>query len=230
MPADIDVRAVVPAYFHPAVDQPAWERLAGCASQIRLVVVNPADGPGRRPDPSYLAVLPMLRESIVDVAGYVDTAYGLRDAADVLDEVARYRDWYGITGLFLDQVSSGESHLGYYAALSQAARTAGVQQVAFNHGTHPAAGYADLADLLGTFEGPWRAYVEAQVPDWARFRRPEQLFHLVYSVPRQRHADAWALVAGRGAAGAFVTDHGGANPWDYLPPSLLDLSRAAPRR
>ena len=211
------VKAVVPAYFHPAVDGLAWARLARCAEMVRLVVLNVADGPGARPDPSYRDVLAALAGSTVDIAGYVDTAYAQRRSADVLGEVDRYRAWYGIDNVFLDQVSSSVPDLAYYAAVSQLARDAGVRTVAFNHGTHPVEGYAEHADLLGTFEGPWRAYAEARVPDWVRHRPADQFFHLVYSVPRALHPDVWTLVAHRGAGSAFVTDHGGSNPWDYLP-------------
>ncbi|MBO0869814.1 MAG: hypothetical protein J2P15_14740, partial [Micromonosporaceae bacterium] len=133
--------------------------------------------------------------------------------------------WYGIDAFFLDQVSGAPDQVGHYADLARRARALGARLVAFNHGTHPAPAYADHADLLGTFEGPWRSYVDLAVPDWVRSWSPERFFHLVYSVPLARHWDAYALAARRGAGCAFVTDHGGANPWDYLPEGLFDALR-----
>src|SRR5262245_375390 len=220
---DRGLRAVVPAYFHPAADPTGWARLARDAARVRLVVVNVADGPGARPTRSYMELMARLHQSTVDVAGYVDTGYGRRRLAHILAEVARYRDWYGIDAVFLDQVSSTEAQLCHYSALSARARAAGVRVMAFNHGTHPVEGYADQAELLGTFEGPWRAYADASVPDWVKGRPAEQFFHLVYSAPSALHAQVWELVASRGAGGGFVTDHGGANPWDYLPADLVRL-------
>ena len=222
------VRAVVPAYFHPVADPFAWERLAQHANAVRMVVLNVSDGPGDRPDPAFRPVLERLTEAGVTVAGYVDTDYGRRSIADALIEMGAYLDWYGLCAAFLDQVSSGHDDLDHYAILAEKARLLGVRLLAFNHGTHPVEEYADHAELLGTFEGPWRAYAETVVPNWVWSRPPEQFYHLLYSVPRARHAEACALVANRGAGGAFVTDHGGANPWDYLPDDLFPCLAASP--
>jgi Spherulation-specific family 4 len=216
------VRAVVPAYFHPTVHPDAWERLARSASTVRLVVLNVANGPGGGPDPVFLEPVARLREAGVDVAGYVDTNYGRRQADDALVDLERYVDWYELGSVVFDRVSSTEAHVDHYAALAQWARLFGAQMVAFNHGTHPVKAYADHADLLGTFEGTWGAYVDAKVPGWVRSLPAEQFYHLVYSVPPARVGDAYALAARRHAGGAYVTDHGGTNPWEYLPAASLD--------
>ena len=89
--------------------------------------------------------------------------------------------------------------------------------MALNHGAHPIESYADHADLLGTFEGPWSAYLELAVPRWVRSRPAEQFFHLVYGVPVASFADARWLAAHRRASYAYVTDRTGDNPWDCLP-------------
>ena len=218
-------RAVVPAYFHPAVNPDAWERLARCASMIRLVVLNVADGPGNGPERVFLDAVARLQGAGVAVAGYVDTNYGRRTTDDALVDIKRYLDWYGVTGVAFDQVSSIAGHVGHYAALAERARVFGAQVVAFNHGAHPVKAYAEHADLLGTFEGPWRAYVHASVPRWVRSRPAEQFYHLVYSVPQARLSDAYALLAQRHAGGAYVTDHGGSNPYEFLPAGLVDSVR-----
>ncbi len=221
MPAS-QLRAVVPAYFSPATDPVAWDRLARYAPLVRLVTVNVANGPGQQPNPRYRDVIARLRQSHVDVAGYVDTGYAQRRTDTVVAEVARYLDWYGVDAVFLDQVSSGWNHLDHYADLAGRVRAAGARLLAFNHGTYPVQEYSKLAELLGTFEGPWRSYMAARIPDWVRMWPAERFFHLVYSVPAARHGDVYGLVARRGADGAYVTERGGANPWDYLPDALFD--------
>src|SRR5215510_1464951 len=180
--------AVVPAYFHPVTDPTAWSRIVRGASMVRLVVINMANGPGERPDPRYRDVLDLLAQSSVDVAGYVDTDYARRDTDTALAEAAKYLDWYGVDAVFLDQVSTGTDQVDYYAKLSGRARGCGVRLLAFNHGTYPAAQYADHAELLGTFEGPWRTYAQTRAPSGIEPWRPERLFHLIYSVPAARHA------------------------------------------
>ena len=89
--------------------------------------------------------------------------------------------------------------------------------VAFNHGSHPVEAYAEHADLLGTFEGPWTTYLELTVPRWVRARPAGQFFHLLHSVPVSSFDEATWLAARRNAGGVFVTDQGGVNPWDRLP-------------
>jgi hypothetical protein len=213
---------LVPAYFHPAICPAAWALLAERAAHVRLIVLNPASGPGTEPDPAFAPAVDRLHAAGLTIAGYVDTNYGQRSAAEVVDEVRRYIDWYPVSGVFFDRVPSATQDLDHYADVTGRARAAGAQVVAFNHGVYPVEGYADQADLLGTFEGAWPAYVDFTVPRWARSRPAEQFFHLVYSVPPQCYGDAFMLAARRRAGCVYVTDHGGDNPWDRLPDGEFD--------
>jgi len=208
---------VVPAYFHPALYPDDWALLARRAEQIRLVVLNLANGPGTRPDDAFLPALAKLKDAGITVVGYVDTDYGRRDIGSALLEVNRYVDWYGVTGALFDRVSAGADELGHYAKLAARTRAIGLGTVAFNHGAHPFEGYVEHADLLGTFEGPWSAYLDAGIPRWIRSLPAERFYHLVFSVPRRYLGEALALARRRNAANAFVTNHGGSNPWRRLP-------------
>jgi Spherulation-specific family 4 len=210
-------RLVVPAYFHPQTHLTEWAMLAQRAPVIRLVILNVASGPGTQPDPAFLAVAEHLRSAGVPLAGYVDTSYGRRRVSVALDEVDRYRDWYQVTGVCFDQAAVETDAVGYYADVAAAARAMGVTDVMFNHGAHPARCYADHADILGTFEGPWSSYLRLTVPRWTRSLPDGTIYHVVHSVPPQRLADAHAL-AGRHRAGCvYVTQRTGANPYDGLP-------------
>lgn len=213
---------IVPAYFHPAVLPHQWELLARQAAQIRLVILNLASGPGPAPDTAFTPALARLRAAGVAVAGYVDTDYARRPAGEVLDDIDRYLDWYQVSGVFFDRAAADAGNLAHYAALSSSARQAGIQVIAYNHGTHPVEGYAEHADLLGTFEGPWPAYIDLSVPRWTRNWPQTRFFHLVYSVPPSSYGDAYLLAARRHAGCAYVTDANGDNPWDRLPGSEFD--------
>jgi len=81
---------VVPAYFHPAVAPRDWLALAALP-EVRLVVLNVADGPGERPEPAFADVLATLDEAGVAVAGYVDTDYGQRTDRAIRTDVDRAR-------------------------------------------------------------------------------------------------------------------------------------------
>jgi hypothetical protein len=213
---------IVPAYFHPSTHPAEWAWLAERAAQIRMIVLNLASGPGAQPDSAFFPVLDRLRSAGVTVAGYVDTDYGHRPAQAAMADLTRFVGWYQVGGVFFDRSAVAAEDVGYYADLARGARDTGVRLVAFNHGSHPAEAYADHADLLGTFEGPWTAYPELTVPRWVRARPAGQFFHLLHSVPVSSFDEATWLAARRNAGGALVTDQGGVNPWDRLPDGVLD--------
>lgn len=212
---------VVPAYFHPTARPDDWARLVDLAAHIRAVVLNIASGPGTAPDEAFDEPLAALFAAGVDVVGYVDTNYGRRAPADALAEVRKYRNWYGVTGVMFDRVSAGAEHVRPYARLVADARAVGARTVGFNHGTHPVENYADHADLLGTFEGPWPVYAASTIPRWVRARPADRFFHLVYALPSDRLQAALALLRTRHAANGCLTNQGGANPWRCLSAELV---------
>jgi hypothetical protein len=208
---------LVPAYFHPSLYPAEWAWLAERAAEIRMIVLNLASGPGSEPDAALFPVLDRLRSAGVTVAGYVDTDYGRRPASGAMADLTHFVAWYQVDGVFFDRAAVAAEDLGYYADLARNVRDTGVRLVAFNHGAHPIEAYAEHADLLGTFEGPWTAYLELTVPRWVRARPAGQFFHLLHSVPVSSFDDATWLAAQRHAGCAFVTDKSGVNPWDRLP-------------
>lgn len=215
-------RLVVPAYFHPALRPEEWSWLVEHPDQVRLVILNPASGPGARPDDLFVAVSRRLRAAGVSVAGYVDTDYGRRPRHAAVADIARYVEWFEVDGVLFDQVSSGAEQVGHYAELSRCARSMGLQTVMFNHGTHPIEDYAEHADILGTFEGPWHAYLGLAVPRWTRSLPPASFHHVVYAVPPDLLGEARVLASRRHAGNAYLTDAGGGNPYDRLPAGCVD--------
>lgn len=188
-------RLLIPAYFHPAAEPAAWTALGAAAPRLAAVVINPASGPGPARDPAYAGVLPGLRDT--RVLGYVDTDYGRRPHGRVVAEIAAYRRWYAVDGVFLDQAADDPAALPHYARLAVAARSLGASFLALNPGLPPDPAYLDLADLVVTFEGPWSAYGG---------READAGVHLVYAAP------ADALVHGYATPGTLP------NPWSVLGP------------
>jgi hypothetical protein len=210
-------RLVVPAYFHPAIHPDQWEWLAQHAAQVRLVVLNVANGPGAAPEAPFKEVTELLRSAGVPVIGYVDTNYGRRPARQIMTEMGFYLDWYGVNGVCLDRVAAATANLPYYGALTARLRKLGADVVFFNHGVHPDQAYADHADLLGTFEGPWQNYLRLNVPRWTTTRPAEKFYHVVHSVPPSRLGEAAQLATQRHVGSVYITDRGGSNPYDGLP-------------
>ena len=88
-------------------------------------------------------------------------------------------------------------------------RADGGGHLVFGHGTHPHPGYAELADQLVTFAGPWNDYRWSQVAEWTADHPPERFCHLVHGVPGQpsRRGAADRPLAGRGHV--YLTDRTG---------------------
>ncbi|RKS76926.1 spherulation-specific family 4 protein [Actinomadura pelletieri DSM 43383] len=203
----------VPAYFHPtALD---WTTVAD--PRLGAVVFNVDSGVGSVRDRAFTAVAQRMADAGVRLVGYVDTAYGTRPAREIEDEVTRYRKWYGIQMVFLDEVSSVPGHVVRYERIAAGVRRRGAEHIVFNHGTYPDSAYAELADLLVTFEGPWSAYQHVRAPAWATQMPAERFCHLVYAAPQAVLARALARAGRRNAGVVYVTDRAGVNPWSGLP-------------
>ncbi|MFF6912408.1 spherulation-specific family 4 protein [Streptomyces sp. NPDC012466] len=208
---------LVPYYEHPSVRPAEWDAIVAAAPRLYGVVLNPADGPGDRPDAAFAEVAARLRAAGVRVLGYADTDYGRRAANDVVRDLTRHRDWYGTDGAFLDQVPSGPERFEDYQKLAVAAWGVGCGTLVLNHGTAPHPCYARIADVLVTFEGPWDAY--RALPPRPRPGGPDvRLCHLVYDVPPG--ADAEGLARARGAAVHCAVPGTGDHPWGTLPYTL----------
>ncbi|MEU1216811.1 spherulation-specific family 4 protein [Streptomyces sp. NPDC005791] len=212
---------LIPLYVHPVVDPGAWHRLIAAADRTYAVVLNPADGPGGAPDPAFVSVAGALRGAGARLLGYVDTDYGTRPAAEVTADAARHREWYATDGCFLDRVPAAGDALPAFRRLVRTLRRQGASLVVLNPGVHPAPGYARIADLVVTFEGPWSTYVSAfSRPDWTARHAPERFCHLVYGVPEALAPLAVHTAHARGAAVSGPVSGEPPNPWARLTPVL----------
>jgi len=207
---------LVPYYEHPSVRPAEWDALIAAAPRLHAVVLNPASGPGDRPDPAFAEAAARLRAADVRVLGYADTDYGRRPQADVVRDLSRHRAWYGADGVFLDQVASGAAEFAYYRGLAATAWGAGCAALVLNHGTVPHPSYARIADVLVTFEGTWQTYRGLRTEPWAG--SGARLCHLVYGVPAG--VDLAERARARGAGLHCAVPGGGAHPWGTLPHAL----------
>jgi hypothetical protein len=214
--------ALIPAYVPPD----AIVELVRASSRPRLVVINPANGPGAEAEPAYRFAVRAAWGTGARVLGYVSTSYGARPAADVAADIDRYTSWYGVDGIFLDEASHDVAHLRYYAALARHVHAAPHRIVVLNPGVVPAPEYFDVADVVVTFEGPYAGYgaaVEA-MPDWVRDEPPERVAHLVYGASREQ---AMAAVRHPQKAGyLYVTSGTMPDPWRTVPSYLPAEERA----
>jgi Spherulation-specific family 4 len=209
------VNMLLPLYVYPADDPGAWSTIAGRARDL-TVVVNVHNGPGADYDPTYGYATATLAGADVAMLGYVDLGYAQRPLASVHADIVAWRR-YPVGGLFFDRVPTDAATLGWVGLAVSPVRG----RLVLNPGTRPHPGYAAMADLVCTFEGPWPRYRAAPAePDWPNAA------HLVYGVPPEEMAAAVRRV-GRRVTHGLVTDLAGANPYRGLPLTLRGVVPAA---
>ncbi|HEX4905837.1 MAG TPA: spherulation-specific family 4 protein [Acidimicrobiales bacterium] len=214
-------RLAVPAYVEPA------ELVrAGDDEATTVVILNPADGPDVERDEELVPAVRAVRGDGVLVLGYVATGYGAISVDEVVAQARRYERWYGVDGIFLDEVSSEAADLAHYDGMTASLRADGMSTVAINPGVYPDRGYLDVADLVVTFEGTAQEYLELERP--AEIGAFAGEWHLVHTASRREALDAVALAARRGVPYFYATDRAGAgDTWNALPPWFAAQSEAA---
>jgi hypothetical protein len=210
---------LIPAYV-PAT---TIADLAEGSRRDRIVILNPASGPGTTRDADYARAVSRARAAGTRVLGYVPTTYGARDTATVETDIDRYEQWYEVDGIFLDEASHSADKLPYYDTLSKHIRASGDHRlVVLNPGVVPAKGYFEDADVVVTFEGAYAEYgpAVARMPAWARELPPRRIAHLVYGASRQQ---AMEIIKGDSLAGyVYVTPGTMPDPWRELSPYLAE--------
>ncbi|MFF7447320.1 MULTISPECIES: spherulation-specific family 4 protein [unclassified Streptomyces] len=212
----------IPGLAHPLVAPAEWAELTRPGAPVHWVVLNVADGPGSRPDPHCLEAAGRLRNAGVRVLGHIDATYGARAFGEMISEAHRYIDWYKTDGFYVDRCPTERT------ALPEIRRTVTTLRaihdgahVVLGHGTHPYPGYAENADQLVTFSGPWSDYRWSQVAEWTADYPPERFCHFVHGVPRGHLDEALRIARWQGAATIWFTDRtdrgGRTDPWETMP-------------
>jgi Spherulation-specific family 4 len=216
------VDGLVPAYLPPR----AITALAGSPHLPRLLVVNPASGPGAGPQPPFKDAVLAAQLAGARVLGYVHTGWGARDAGDVRRDIDRYAQWYGTDGVFLDEAAHDAASAPLYGTYAVHARADGDGFVALNPGVVPARAYFGFADVVVTFEGSVADYEDrlAAMPAWLGQVPPDRIAHLVYGATREQ---ALAVAHAKQHPGRlYVTSGMLPDPWSALPDYLAEEQAA----
>jgi hypothetical protein len=211
-------RLAIPTYFPPG---PLWTQLDAAAGSVGVAIVNPDSGPGKARSPAYAAQVKKSRSCGIRVIGYVDTDYAARPISDVCRDIKRYATWYGVDGIFLDQVSVRRTHLAYYAEISAAIKAGDpTALVVLNPGAAVPESFMTAADIVVTFEDTYDAYTKGyRAPRWMRRYPPERFWHLIHGVPTEKALRRTLSLSKRRRAGwLYTTPATLPNPWSTLPP------------
>ncbi|WP_335939411.1 spherulation-specific family 4 protein [Streptomyces sp. PTD5-9] len=236
----------VPGYAHPLLAPTEWAELVRPGTPLHWAVLNIHDGPGTRPDPHCLEAAGRIRNArerarhgdvphdSVRAAGgrllgHLDLAFGSRPFGELMSDAQSFLDWYRVDGFYLGRCPSERAHLPAVRRLTSTLATLlehgvrgeGAGPLVLGLGTHPHPGYAEAADQLVTFSGPWTDYRWSQVAEWTAGYPPERFAHFVHGVPRTHLDEALRIARWQGAGTVFFTDRDGQNgqtdPFAALP-------------
>ena len=204
----------IPAYFYPG---PLWDQAIAGAPIVEVMIMNPASGPGSSQDPNYVNAVNDAQAAGIKVIGYVHTSYGARDANIVKSEVDLYKLWYGVDGIFFDEVSTSASDLAYYTDLSDYTKATAGTYVALNPGTIPDEGYMSIGDAVNIFEGTDATYKNWDPPSWVDIHA-DKVVNLVHATSsNKKMKNAIKKSKERNSTRVYVTNDALPNPWDTLP-------------
>lgn len=120
VPTDTGEKAIaVPLYTWPQPVSAAWETVLDSANVVGFVVLNPDSGPGMKCFEGFKSCVLACQKAGIGVLGYTRSTYGARDLKEVLDDLGNYLEWYDVDGLFVDEVTCGESLQGTSSTRTQ---------------------------------------------------------------------------------------------------------------
>ena len=144
---------IVPLYAYPGS---TWQGLIQAKEAYPSVpviaVINPSNGPGSYQDPTILQGVRSLQAAGITVVGYIYTQYAARSLSLVESDIAAYRNLYGLSGVFFDEMSNVPGFEWYYSSLTSYVHSRGMYLSVGNPGTGVPASFVGTVDLLVIYE------------------------------------------------------------------------------
>jgi len=209
----------IPAYFYPVDKSQDWAFVEE-SPEVKIVVINPNSGPGKKVDPSYAQKRKALQERGIKAVGYVHTQYGKRKLSLVLQEIEMYYTFYSVDGIFLDEIANTDDAIPYYANIrSKILAHKGASLTILNPGTQTTEGYMKVADIICNYEDNYQNYVyHYQAPSWVAKYPPNRFWHIVHSISGLRElSQVCRLSKERNAGLLFATSEVMPNPYGKMP-------------
>lgn len=223
------------SYWQQDAANDLWAKALADPAPLGVFIVNPSSGPGAEKSQDWVIQAGIIQGSATAV-GYVSTDYanaaiardGSRTVEKILEEIQQHVDWYGVGGVFLDEVSNGwneqqSDDIEFYRELMEGIRKAHGKDfvTVANCGTIPREEYLPLFDIIVTFEQHIDKYLAAKEEELhpAAFRRysGEKFWHMVHDITSEEQArTAFARANKLGVRHVYLTD--GSN--DHEPPAM----------
>ena len=146
------VGVLVPLYSYPTGG--TWTQLIDLKEAQAVVpmiaIVNPSSGPGSSKDPNYAQGIKDLQAAGIRVVGYDPTDWAAKPLSTVEYEASLYKQWYGVNGIFFDQMSNKD--LAYYQALAGDISSLGMGLTIGNSGGRVPLSYLGVLSMYNIYE------------------------------------------------------------------------------
>jgi len=179
-----------------------------------LIAINPSSGVGSAKDTNYVNGITLLRTAPnILIIGYVYTSYGARSDAAIKDEIDKYKLWYGIDGIFFDEMSNTAGKEQYYKDKTTYIHSIGMKLVMGNPGTDTSSSYVGTVDNIIIYERANLPSVDL-VKGWHLNYDKKNFAIIPYAVTTLTQQQVKDFVPYVGWI--YVTNDGLPNPWDSL--------------
>jgi len=212
---------VVPLYTYPT--DSSWASLIKIKQSYPsipiIAIINPNSGPGNSQDPNYVSGIRQLQGKGIIVLGYVHTSYGSRSVNTVESEIKNYKSWYGVNGVFFDEMSSLGSKLSYYQGLAVFAKSLKFTMTMGNPGTTVASSLVGVFSNLCIYENPGMP-TTGDIDGYTSYGK-QGFSYIAYGVsgmPSQAVIKGTTTYVGY----IYITNLGGSNPYNGLPSYLTN--------
>ena len=204
----------IPMYVDPSASPSTWAQVASAAPTVALLVANSDSGPGVSVQDSYTQAITAAHAVGQIVVGYVHTAYGSRNIAQVEADVDAWYSFYPmIDGIFSDETSTDVGTIArYYQPLFQyvKGKAGGQRLVVINPGTMIDEPFMTVADVVVTFEDTYAHYTDGSYPanpTWMAGYSRRRFWHLVLAATTAADMqNAISITRQRNVGYVYVTD------------------------
>jgi len=210
-------RMAIPSYYYPGQ---LWQKAASGAPTVGMEVINPNSGPGTSADPAYQTQVKVAQASGLAVLCYVNSGYGKRDPNQVAQDLWHAFSWYGVNGIFFDQVPTDAADVNTYVQWRVYIKSLNSKAiVVLDASGQPDEGYMQAGNIICNFAGDYNSYQTGYTPiPWASSYPANRFWHIIFNVPTDTQMrDVVAESKQRHAGWVYVTPVGLPNPFGALP-------------
>jgi hypothetical protein len=217
---------IIPLYSYPSPG--AWDSVIAAKRAYPKVpvmaVVNPSSGPGTAASSAYMNGIAQLINAGIKVVGYVPTTYGQRAPADVQADIKRWKSLYpSVTGIFLDEMQNKTGHESYYKSITSFAKSNGFDYVMGNPGADSVPSYVGTVDMMFIYERDGFPATE-RMAGWHASYDKRNFGIIPYAVPYMSRS--FIANARQYVGYIYLQNDTMPNPWDTVPPFLMDMMAA----